>query len=141
MSNITYREDIEDITAPGLKLVTLLLYILPIPLIIIAFRDVIFILAFERADTQRWFIGASIEVMIAGFCWASATALHNLKNWAPRFVNLGLIFATVCLILYIFRDLEFFTLREVKVGFLIGLIVVLIMSILIISKNRDKFEN
>ena len=142
MSGITYQDDdIEDMTAPGLKLVMIILYILPAPLAYIAFRDFLIVIIFQESNDLRWGIGTIIVLLAAAFCWISATGIHLLKQWAPKFVNIGLILIITSLVFYIVVEPEFPTLREVGTILMGGILIVLISSILIIRKNRDIFTN
>ncbi|MHA1338879.1 MAG: hypothetical protein ACTSRZ_02745 [Promethearchaeota archaeon] len=141
MSNIKYEDDLEIERVPFLKFLVLLLGIIPIPLLIVALRDLVIILVAENADLKRWIGGLIFELITAGFCYCSAVGIYNLKRWAPYFVSFGFIIAIIGLIFYIVADPEIFTFREFGIGLQVAILAILLLGILSIFKNKEIFVN
>jgi hypothetical protein len=123
----------------GLKIVVVILFLLPIPLIYLALRDLFIKLIFDRADDQRWMTGAMIILFIALMCYGTALGLARSKSWAPTITIIELILSIIAVVMFIIIDPEFFTFREIGNPVLYGLIGALVLAVLIVSKNRKLF--
>lgn len=141
MSEITYEDDnFEDVRAPGLKILILILYVLPIPLLILVGRNFLITVFIEQANDFRWLAGAAINLLTIGFCWAAATGMYRNKKWAPWFTALGLIVVIAALVTYLVLEPEFVMLREFGTPFIGAIIGILVFSVLIVFKNREIFK-
>lgn len=144
MPDISYRDqkDMEKIRTPGLKAIAILLFILPIPLIIVAIRDFLMLIFHNISGSEfRLILGGSIALIIAVFAWISAVGLIKFKQWAFNITVIDMILTAVITVIFPFLNIEFFTFGNIDYGsyFVWILLIFFFLGLVFILKNKLRF--
>jgi len=125
-----------------LKILTLLLYLIPVPLLILAGINVFMVRVhiFNLPDSF-WLISAAILLGVALFCYMVALGINRMKQWVPNFFHFGICVIIVSSLGALYFGIKTFSFIEVNFTIVGQFIAGLIFCSVIVEKNRKVFVN
>jgi len=125
-----------------LRILALLLYFLPIPLILLACVNLFLLLFnFFTVSDSRWVVGAIIALALAAYLYLCGLSITHTKKIAPAFILTGILLACIALILYVVLEPSFFTFLRYTNIIVWRIIAALVIVALVVIKNKNIFVN
>jgi len=140
MDNMNY-DDFDELPFI-LKILTLLLYFAPVPLIFIAAINLFMVRIdlFNLSDSF-WLISTAIVLGLALFSYMSALGINRMKQWVPNFFHAGICLIILALLGALYFGVTFFSFVEINLKFVSPVIAGLTVCSIIIESNRKIFSN
>lgn len=134
-------DDFEELPI-SLKFLTLVLYIISVPLFILgAVNFAMLKYHIFNLPNIYWIISGGILFGLSLFSYLSALALNRLKAWAPTFFYIGITSICIGILIAQFLAIQIFSFIEINFNFFVQCLCVLIIAAILVEKNRGYFKH
>jgi hypothetical protein len=123
----------------GLKSLTLILYIISVPLLILVGFNLLMLKIGIATPSLGWIISNVAFVLLSLFSYLSAIAINHMKLWAPTFFYSGCSLIFLGLVGAQYFNMKLFNFTEINIFFLAQIMGILGLFVLIIESNRKVF--
>lgn len=125
-----------------LKLLTLFLYLVPVPLLILAAINIFMVRVYIfNLPDSFWLISAAVLLGVALFSYMAALGINRMKQWVPNFFHFGICTIILSSLGALYFGIKIFSFIEINFSIVGQFIAGLIFCSVIIEKNRKVFVN